>query len=146
MKCSGLISDLLPLLQETVQSVMRDPATFNSSSTYEVFRSCFSAFFQIQWRFCQLYISCASSAHGSFLRSPEAGLARSPTMGSFSSSSGDRRESTESCLSAFSLPRSSFSGVSSLSSRSSSPGPGGLHLHPFGRSRTSRYSPHSYHC
>lgn len=32
----GLISELLPLLQETVQSVMRDPASFNSSNTYEV--------------------------------------------------------------------------------------------------------------
>ncbi|XP_021943461.1 uncharacterized protein LOC110842057 [Folsomia candida] len=134
---NGLISELLPLLQETVQSVMHDPASFNSANTYEVFRSCFSAFFQIQWRFCQLYISCASSAHGSFLRSPDTHMARSPTMASFSSSS-DRRESTESCMSGFSLPRSSFSGVSSFSSRSSSPGPGGLHLHPFGgRSRTS---------
>jgi len=33
---NGLISELLPLLQETVQSVMKDPATFNSSNTYEV--------------------------------------------------------------------------------------------------------------
>ena len=32
----SLISELLPLLQETVQNVMKDPATFQSSSTFEV--------------------------------------------------------------------------------------------------------------
>lgn len=57
--------------------------------------------------------------------------------------SGDRRESTESCMSAFSLPRSSISGMSSISSRSSSPLPGMGHHHGYGhyglggRSRTS---------
>lgn len=78
------------------------------------------------------------------LRSPDTHLARSPTLASFTSSSmsADRRESTESCLSAFSLPRSSISGMSSISSRSSSPSPGMGHLHGHyyglgGRSRTS---------
>lgn len=33
---NSLISELLPLLQETVQSVMKDPSTIQSSSTYEV--------------------------------------------------------------------------------------------------------------
>lgn len=147
---TSLIDELLPLLQDTIHGVMKDPAVIQSSATYEVFRSCFSAFFQIQWRFCQLYLSCASSQAGSHgggpLRSPETHLARSPTLASFTSSSmsGDRRESTESCMSAFSLPRSSFSGMSSISSRSSSPSPGMGHYHGHGghygfggRSRTS---------
>lgn len=33
---NSLISELLPLLQETVQGVMKDPNIIQSSSTYEV--------------------------------------------------------------------------------------------------------------
>ena len=33
---NALISELLPLLQETVQNVMKDPAAFHSTNTFEV--------------------------------------------------------------------------------------------------------------
>ncbi|CAG7733058.1 unnamed protein product [Allacma fusca] len=139
---NALISELLPLLQEAVQNAMKDPC-HHSTNTYEVFRSCFSAFFQIQWRFCSLYLQCTSSQanwsapQGMFPRTPD--LARSPTTASFSSS-GDRRESTESCMSSFSLPRSSISGLSALSSRSSSPSPQVHHSHHYGHHSRSRNS------